>query len=687
MTAPGHPPSAPMREGSGVAARVRGVRALALGLAALLAAVGCSEPPVVGPALGDRPASRPVAVAPPDATVVLPAVVRLARGRLSVESPTAADLAAATAQRLADTARPARDLYALAAELRLNGAAVPREARPEPVGYRLGERDTFWIADQVRHGYFQTSARLVLVTPNVYWWLEDGHAVSMPALERSAERFEAHIYPTVRRYFGEEWRPGTDGDPRLSVFLGRLPGVAGYFSSADEYPAAVNPHSNERELIYLNVGVMPPGTTRFEATLAHEFQHMVHWWQRRADDTWLNEGAAELASWLAGYPTDAARAFLNRPATQLTAWAQLEEGPVVSAHYGAAYLFMHYLWEQHGTANGLRDFLALPETGVAAVDAYLSRLGAQRRFDDLFADWIVANLLDADVTGDGRFVYRDRDVRIERLEPALLGRWQSVQTPQYAARYVDLPTNRGDLRLRLEASDVAALLPTSAPSGVALWWSNRGDEMATRLTRALDLRGLTQATLAFWTWFDIEKDYDYAYVMASVDGGQTWTTLPGQHTTTSDPNGASYGHGYTGRSGGGKQAVWVREHVDLTPYAGQEVLLRFALVTDDAYNAPGYAVDDVEVPEVGFADDAEADEPGWTVDGFVRGAPLVPQRFVARLVVERDSVAVEDLAVEGGRLDALLPVGGARRAVLVLAPLAPVTTEPAPYRYFVEPAR
>lgn len=668
-----------MRSGQmSCAARWPGGAARLLVFVVLLSVASCTEPAALGTPVAERSAGS---VGSP------PAIVRAASSRASVDSPAPAELAVAMAQRLAETARPTRDLYALAAELRLNGASVPRQARQEAVAYRVGDHDTFWIADQVRGGYYQTSARLVLVTPSVYWWLEDGQSISMLALERSAERFESHIYPTVRRFFGEEGQPGTDADPRLSVFLGRLPGVAGYFSSADEYPAAVNPYSNERELIYLNIGVLAPGTARFEATLAHEFQHMVHWWQRRADDTWINEGAAELASWLAGYPTEAARAFLSRPETQLTSWAQLDDGPAVSAHYGAAYLFMHYLFEQHATENGLHDFLTLPQAGIAAFDAYLARFDGRRTFDDLFADWIIANLLDADVTGDGRFVYRGRDGRIARLEPALLGRWQSATTPQYAARYVDLPTNRGDLRLRLEASDVAPLLPVAARSGAAVWWSNRGDEMATRLTRSFDLRGLSQATLEFWAWFDLEKDYDYAYVLASSDGGRTWTTLPGQHTTTSNPHGASYGHGYTGRSGGDKQAAWVHERIDLTPFAGQEVLVRFALVTDDAYNAPGFALDDVRIPEIGFVDDAESDDAGWIAEGFVRGAPVVPQRFVARLVVERDAIAVEDLAVESGRIDTVLPVAGARRAVLVLAPLAPVTTEPAAYRYLIEPAR
>src|SRR5438045_3598723 len=82
-------------------------------------------------------------------------------------------------------------------------------------------------------------------------------------------------------------------------------------------------------------------------------------------------------------------------------------------------------------------------------------------------------------------------------------------------------------------------------------------------TRELDLTGPTRPTLRFSTWFDLERDYDYAFVTASTDGGKTWKTLPGKTTTTSDPNGANLGAGFTGKSGGGNDAKWIDEELDL----------------------------------------------------------------------------------------------------------------------------
>ena len=94
-------------------------------------------------------------------------------------------------------------------------------------------------------------------------------------------------------------------------------------------------------------------------------------------------------------------------------------------------------------------------------------------------------------------------------------------------------------------------VPTQAHIGDSFWWSNRGDNVDTWLTRELDLSAVTGATLRFWTWFDIEKAWDYAYVTISKDGGKTWDVLQGIHASTENPLGNSYGPGYTGGSGSG----------------------------------------------------------------------------------------------------------------------------------------
>ena len=166
------------------------------------------------------------------------------------------------------------------------------------------------------------------------------------------------------------------------------------------------------------------------------------------------------------------------------------------------------------------------------------------------------------------------------------------------------------------------LLPVAPRSGEACWWSNDGDGIDTTLTRRFDLTG----TLTFNVWYSVEAEWDFAYVEVSGDGGETWTILETTLTTNENPNGTSFGPGITGESTG-----WVEDSVDLTPYAGGEVLIRFEYVTDDAVNGRGLCLDDFVLAEIGWTDDAESDG-GWEANGFARLNNLVPEEFLVQIV-------------------------------------------------------
>ena len=106
----------------------------------------------------------------------------------------------------------------------------------------------------------------------------------------------------------------------------------------------------------------------------------------------------------------------------------------------------------------------------------------------------------------------------------------------------------------------------------------------------------------------------------STDGGKTWQLLRGLYTTPQNPNGNNLGWGYTGISGKPEllqkdRAKWVREIVNLSPYAGQEVLLRFEYITDDAVSHPGLFIDDISIPEIGYYEDFESGYGGWEPHG------------------------------------------------------------------------
>jgi hypothetical protein len=94
-------------------------------------------------------------------------------------------------------------------------------------------------------------------------------------------------------------------------------------------------------------------------------------------------------------------------------------------------------------------------------------------------------------------------------------------------------------------------------------------------------------TLKFWTWYDIELNYDYAYVQLSTDGGLTFTNLAGNITTNNNPNGNNQGNGITGSSGS-----WVQGRFPLNSFAGQSVLLGILYRTDPGVLGEGFYADD-----------------------------------------------------------------------------------------------
>jgi hypothetical protein len=118
-------------------------------------------------------------------------------------------------------------------------------------------------------------------------------------------------------------------------------------------------------------------------------------------------------------------------------------------------------------------------------------------------------------------------------------------------------------------------------------------------------------------WYDIEVDWDYAYVEVSSDGGLTWATLPGDITTNTNPNGANHGNGITGSSGG-----WVDASFSLAAYDGEDIILRINYITDSAITNEGLYVD---IPgPVATSDNERVVVTGYTGGTSIIVAPNMP---------------------------------------------------------------
>ena len=585
---------------------------------------------------------------------------------------------------------PVRDLFALAqryGRADAGGTPLTRTLPPDPNCCDVGHRKTFFVTDLIERHVYTVDAELLAVSENAYWYADEDTDLTAQELERTADVFEREIRPPIVDAIGDIWKPGVDGDPRLTVLHTPLVAAAGYFSSSDSYPRTTHPHSNEREMIVMDGDWLRPGSRQYFGVLAHEFQHAVHWNLDLGEDVWINEGMSEVATEIAGYEASFVDVFMRYPEIQLNFWP--DEPRDTIPHYGGATLFVEYLREHYGGDAGLAELAREPLDGVGGVDLYLSQYGV--RFVDVFADWVVANFLDGkldrlgDGNGDERLEahrYAGRSVELRRVLHTEGDFEVTTTLPQLSARYYELKLPEGDATVEFEGEGTVAQVGTECRSGRYCWWGGNGDSIDTTLDQEFDLSGVDSATLEFWMWYEIEEDWDYAYASVSTDGGESWTTLDGEHTTREDPLGANYGAGLTGISGnsrGGKSAEWVRERMDLSDYAGMDsVLVRFEYITDDGVNLGGIVIDDIAVPEIGFGDDAETDG-DWRAAGFQRIDNRLPQGFVVQVVEfgTDGSVSVRRVADEsfnirgfGDTLD---------YAVLVVAPTTHTTYQPAGY--------
>lgn len=589
---------------------------------------------------------------------------------------------------------PPRDRVALARQF--YGIIAP-PARAEPIVYAVGDRRAFYMFDLDAGQIVEREAEVRAIGEHVVLWADARlreRGGSAPDFEALADAFDTRIYPKVRALWGSEALPGWDGDPRVhTLFAYNLGGLTAYYAVVHSYPQAVAEYSNEHEMIFYNLSTVTSSTPldTLERVIAHEFQHMIRANIKPNTETWLNEGFSMFTEFYMGYDLGIAfvRAFLIRPDTQLNTWGLSDN---IMAHYGAGALFVTYFHDRYGM-SALRQVSDSDLNALAAFDSVIRAVGTPgETVDHFFADWALANLLHNWVNAESPYRYRLIDSLPAPALRGVVGGYPYTtrqRLPQYSTHYYRLESlsDADTLRLTLVMDEAATLTPADLDAGQVAWYSIRADYSATTLTRAFDLRDAPNSdalTLAYRVWYHLEEGWDYGYVLLSDDGGERWQILVSQSDamTNDNPYATAYGAGYTGQSGG-----WLDEVIDLSDYAGREVLIRFAVITDDAVNAPGMLIDAVRLEAVGYASAFDWGNPdGWQAEGWILTDNRLPQNaWVQVAQVMPDGTAVIERALAHG--DHTLHVGlipGAVARYAAVSPFAPLTTVPVAYTLTIE---
>jgi hypothetical protein len=559
---------------------------------------------------------------------------------------------------------PYRDYYELAR--RLGNYDVGERTTTGRV-YGVGDNETFYADGE------PMEATLAVITDHAYFWVENGIDLDKTAVVAAANTFESEYYPLITDLFGAVWTPGVDNDPRFALLhmIGSTDAVElGYFTDINQYPTTIHSDSNEQEMLYLNMAQMDIGSDLYFGTLVHEVQHLIQWHMDANETIWLNEGLSQLAEIYVGLDTSTTEEYLRHPETRLNNWSY--EADEIDAYYAAAYLYTVYIWEQLGD-TAIQELSRHPANGLEAVNSILQGYAPDRSLADFTADFAVANYLD-DPTAGPQYNYEQIDLGQPSSEIYLndIPLNTTSTLDQFGVHYITLDFS-GSINIQFAGSTVVNVIDSPPPQGGQMWFAPPQNDTNAQLTAVVDLTAVKQATLRFNTWYDLEEQWDFAYMTISTDRGATWQILSSVYEEAGE-----YGPAWNGRSDqqNGDDQGWLEEAVSLNSYAGQQVWLRFEVVTDSAVTGRGFAVSDITVPELG-------DQPlTWTAEGFVQTGWQLPQQWRVRLIQKGGgsltpqvlTLPLDDLNQGHWPVD-ISSNGG----VLVIIPLTPFMDQPASY--------
>jgi hypothetical protein len=290
----------------------------------------------------------------------------------------------------------------------------------------------FWVQD-ASGAFVQATATLRALGQYCYVWVananfDDGsgsktdNRITSSQAQELAERFDGHsgdswkdgIYRLVSNVFGNEPGGGSgdggrDGDRHVSILAydidgdhaaSQTGGVFGYFWSKDDYTQQFldsqgysSIKSNEAELFYLDSHFTDRYPMAMYSTLAHEFQHMIHYNQKSyvhptaspdpvPDTTWLDEMCSMVAEDLiadrlgtpdADAPWSRLHEFCYHYAESgVTDWL---DGKDTLKSYASAYAFGAWLLRNYGGPALFGALVQSNKVDQAAITAALQATG------------------------------------------------------------------------------------------------------------------------------------------------------------------------------------------------------------------------------------------------------------------------------------------------------------------------
>lgn len=476
----------------------------------------------------------------------------------------------------------------------------------------------------------------VWVQANLAWPAGDTRTapvITCDQVQYMIGQFDGNIYPKETSFFGMPdfhdgayaYLPGLLGLPsdyyydaagRQIVLVSNIRD-ANYYNPA--YPIYIAGFYSSSFEIYFDRNTMtidaydwanrtgPSGTRPYlyEGIFAHEYQHLLHDDYDSDEESWINEGMADLAMVLTGYGQSVTGHLgdtADLPENSLVLWG--DQGDLeILADYGNAFLFQYYLMEKYGETF-IQALFHNPLNSISGVNDTLTMFGSDMDFADIYHNWAVAKLIDSKTPNEGFYQFKGLDFKLNIGSPAVPNpeAFDTPGAPPWGTDYIWIAGDPKNIsKLTFNGVDYS-MSPTAWTSDGAVLWGGTGD--------LVDNWAIFKATagnaLAFDTYYAIEPYWDFGFVQVSTDGGYTWTSLSNAYTTydhdpNAHPNIIMNLPGLTGSNGG-----WMNMSFDTSAYAGNDVLFAFRYMTDWATTDAGWFIDNVYVDSTLISDGSDA---------------------------------------------------------------------------------
>ncbi len=312
----------------------------------------------------------------------------------------------------------------------------------------VGDAETFWevadspyreVSSHCRKVVSDVSTKFGNKTLNI--WVEDAcwksTCITQEMVDAMADKFlkignDNDIYDWVTNICGEEWGSSSksnviSADQPIDILLCDIEnddkttgGVLGYFWSGNSITS--ESYSNKRVMFCMDALIYANGTggsvgwnvddyyPRIQiSTLAHEFQHMINFYQLSVlkgvdQETWLNEMLSMSIEDLVAYNIygDYSSSPYYSRFSELNGYNYYSLGKWSNdtKYYALNYGFGSYLLRHYDGANFVKNIY---DTGKEATDAVVSATG--KSFATLMRNWAGAYLLSDQSLSSGEFAY------------------------------------------------------------------------------------------------------------------------------------------------------------------------------------------------------------------------------------------------------------------------------------------